>query len=143
MENAKLELVVRRVLLVDDNLDHIHTLSILLRSMGHSVDYAVNGYVALDVARRFRPDVVLLDLGLPGVTGLEVCEQIRRDLEIGKTKIFALTGYNQPEYRERAKGAGFDGFFQKPVDPKVLFELLSEEPSPGAPRAGAARPLRA
>ena len=127
MDKAISQIVVRRVLLVDDNLDHIHTLSILLRSMGHTVDYAVNGYVALDVARRFRPDVVLLDLGLPGVTGLEVCGQIRRDLEIGKTKVFAVTGYNQPEHQQRVKGAGFDGYFQKPVDPKVLFELLASE----------------
>ena len=122
-----MNMVVRRVLVVDDNLDHVQTLSILLRSMGHTVEYAVNGYVALDVARRFRPDVVLLDLGLPGATGFEVCAQIRRDLEIGKVRIFAVTGYNQPEYQTRVKGAGFDGYYQKPVDPRILFELLASE----------------
>src|SRR4030095_7785261 len=58
-----------RVLVVEDNLDQVHTLAILLRLDGHQVDFAINGYVAIDVAERFKPDVVLLDLGLPGLDG--------------------------------------------------------------------------
>lgn len=115
-----------RVLVVDDNLDHLHTFAMLLKEMGHTVDYAINGYVALDVARRFKPDVVILDLGLPGVTGFEVCQQIRSDPELADVKIYALTGFQQDEYRKRAQDVGFDGFFNKPLDPRQIAELFGD-----------------
>lgn len=117
---------IYRVLAVDDNLDAVHSLCMLLREMGHTVDYAINGYVALDAARRFRPDVIILDLGLPGMTGLEVCTQIRRDPELCATKVVALTGYGDESYRRRAEEAGFDRFLVKPLDPNVLYELLGD-----------------
>src|SRR3979409_2578086 len=76
---VKKTLVPRRVLVVEDNLDSVHTLAYLLSDMGHIVEYAINGYVALDVARRFRPDFALLDLGLPGMDGFKVGRQRRPD----------------------------------------------------------------
>jgi DNA-binding response OmpR family regulator len=60
---------VHRIVVVEDNLDHVHSLAMLLKEMGHSVDFAINGYVAYDVVRRFRPHTVICDLGLPGVSG--------------------------------------------------------------------------
>ncbi len=117
---------VYRVLVVEDNLDSVHSLCLLLREMGHIVDYAINGYVALDAARRFKPDVVILDLGLPGMTGFEVGEQIRRDPELSGVKLIAHTGYGEEKYRQRATQAGFDHFFVKPLDPQVLHDLLGD-----------------
>lgn len=88
--------------------------------------------MALDAARRFRPDYVLLDLGIPGMTGFEVCTQLRKDPELQALKVIAITGYNQPEYQERAKQVGFDAYYVKPIDPKVLYELFGDTRDIGA-----------
>jgi CheY-like chemotaxis protein len=117
---------VHRVLLVEDNLDQLHSLAMILKEMGHSVDFAINGYVAYDVARRFRPDTIIMDLGLPGATGYEVAAQIRKDPELAGIRLIAFTGYGDPKYRERAMEVGFDAFHVKPVDPKVLLELFGD-----------------
>lgn len=117
---------VYRILLVEDNLDFVHTTAMLLKEMGHSVDYAVNGYVAFEVARRFRPDVVLCDLGIPGVTGFEVCQQIRKDPELQAVKIIALTAYDDDGYRKRAEQVGFDAYYTKPIDPAALYQLFGD-----------------
>jgi DNA-binding response OmpR family regulator len=133
---ANLNTRIYRILVVEDNLDSVHSLCLLLREMGHQVEYAINGYVALDAARRFKPDVAILDLGLPGMTGFEVCTQIRRDPELCATKLIALTGYGDESYRMRAEQSGFDRFFVKPLDPNVLYELLGDakEKDARAPR---------
>jgi CheY-like chemotaxis protein len=123
---------IYRILVVEDNLDGVHSLCMLLREMGHTVEYAINGYVALDTAKRFRPDYVLLDLGLPGMTGFEVCQQIKRDPELSKVKVFAVTGYAQTSYQERAAQVGFDGYFVKPIDPKRLDEIFGETAGAGS-----------
>ena len=115
---------VYRILVVEDNLDQVHTFALLLKEMGHSIDYAINGYVALDVARRFKPDVIFCDLGLPGVTGFEVAEQIRRDPELKDIKLIAVTGY--PQFEERARQVGFDQVYSKPLGPKVLYDLFGD-----------------
>jgi CheY-like chemotaxis protein len=114
----------KRVLVVEDNLDSEHTLAYLLSDMGHTVEYAINGYVALDVARRFRPDFVLLDLGLPGIDGFEVCRQIKRDPDLQDCRVVALTAFSQDEYRQRARAVGCELYLVKPVDTKVLEDLL-------------------
>lgn len=96
----------------------------LLRDMGHEVDYAINGYVAVDVARHFKPDVVFLDLGLPGLDGFDVCRRLKREPGLERTRFIAITGYAQEEFRERSKAAGCELHLIKPVPPKVLEELL-------------------
>jgi DNA-binding response OmpR family regulator len=68
-----------RILVVEDNLDSVHSLAMLLRDMGHEVEYAINGYAALSVAQVFKPEVVFLDLGLPGLDGFEVCRAMKAD----------------------------------------------------------------
>jgi two-component system CheB/CheR fusion protein len=114
----------KRVLLVEDNLDAVHALAFLLADMGHHVEYAINGYVGLDVARRFRPDFVFLDLGLPGMTGFEVCEKIKKDPDLKGTRVIALTAFGQDEYLTRSRAVGFELHLVKPVPVWLLEELL-------------------
>jgi len=117
---------VHRVMIVEDNLDNLHMLAMVLREMGHTVDFVINGYIAYDAIRRFRPDTVLLDLGIPGMSGFEVAQQIRRDPELGGVRLIACTGYGEDKYRERAMAAGFDDYHVKPVDPQALRQWFGE-----------------
>lgn len=117
---------IYRILVIEDNLDSVHSLCMLLREMGHQVDYVINGYVALEAARRFRPDYIVCDLGLPGVTGFEIAMQVRKDPELSAVRLIALTGYDLPEYRERALQVGFDQFESKPLDPSRLRYLFGD-----------------
>ena len=113
------------MLVVEDNLDTVHTLARLLQEMGHVVDYAINGYAAMELAKRFKPDFVLVDLGLPGMDGFELCRRLKREATLAGTRFIAITGYAQEEYRQRAAAAGFDLHFLKPIDPRVLERLLA------------------
>ena len=115
---------VHRIVVVEDNLDQVHSLAMLLKEMGHSVDFAINGYIAYDVVRRFRPDTVICDLGLPGMSGYEVAAQIRKDPELQDVRLVAFTAYGDPKYTERALQAGFECVHIKPIDPKVLDGLF-------------------
>jgi CheY-like chemotaxis protein len=115
----------RHVLVVEDNLDGVHSLVLLLRDMGHQVDYAINGYAALELAKRLRPEVVLLDLNLPGLSGFEVCKRIRAMPELARMRVIAITAYDQDEYRDRSQAAGCDLHLIKPVDPRQLEDLLA------------------
>jgi len=116
----------RRVLVVEDNLDGVHSLVLLLRDMGHEVEYATDGYDALDTAIRFRPEIVLLDLNLPGLSGFDVCKRIKANPVLKAARVIALTAYTQGEFRARAIAAGCELHFVKPVDPRDLEDLLSE-----------------
>jgi CheY-like chemotaxis protein len=115
----------RRILVVEDNLDTVHTFALLLHEMGHKVEYAINGWVAIDVARRFRPQFVFLDLGLPGMDGFELCRRIKKEPGLESTRVIALTGYGQQEYRERSSEAGCELHLLKPFDAKNIEELLA------------------
>jgi PAS domain S-box-containing protein len=113
----------RRVLVVDDNRDAADTLAQLIELLGHEVDVAYDGPGALELARARRPDVVLCDLGLPGMDGYQVARQLRA---AGATsvRLVALSGYAQPEDVALALSAGFDGHVVKPPDPERLAGLL-------------------
>jgi CheY-like chemotaxis protein len=113
-----------RVVVIDDNYDDVRTTALYLQSMGHKVDYAVNGYAGLDVAMRFRPDVVFVDLRLPDVDGATVARRIRREPGLQSVRVFAITGSVQQEDWDRALEAGCEQVFLKPVDPDVLIGLL-------------------
>jgi CheY-like chemotaxis protein len=112
------------VLIVEDNLDGVHSLVLLLRDMGHTVDYAINGYAAVDLIKSCRPEIVLLDLNLPGLSGFEVCKRIKKIPELRHIRFVALTAFGQDAYRESAKSAGCERYYVKPIAPSELEELL-------------------
>jgi CheY-like chemotaxis protein/two-component sensor histidine kinase len=118
-----------RILIVDDNEDGAESLALLLQLGGHETHTAHDGLEAVEAAERLLPDVVLLDIGLPGLNGYEVCHRIRgtpwgRDL-----MIVAVTGWGQDVDRRRSREAGFDTHIVKPVDHDALLKLLSSLPS--------------
>ncbi|MDO9269022.1 MAG: transporter substrate-binding domain-containing protein [Methylobacter sp.] len=105
-----------RILVVDDNRDAAQILSMLLTSEGHTVWLAYDGYEALEVAQAERPQVVLLDIGLPGMDGYAVAQALRQDPTLKTTRLIAQSGYGRQEDRERAKAAGFNDYLVKPVN---------------------------
>jgi CheY-like chemotaxis protein len=114
----------RRVLIVDDNEDGATSLAMLLHLGGHETFVAHDGAEALVEAERLRPDVMLLDIGLPGLSGYEVCRRIREHPWGRDIVMVALTGWGQAEDRERSREAGFDAHVVKPVEPGFLAKLL-------------------
>ena len=114
----------RRILVVDDNVDSAQSLATLLEIQGNEVRTARDGLEGLEVAEHFRPDVVLLDLGMPRMDGFEAARRLReRDWAQG-VLVVALTGWSHDEDRARSREAGFDHHMVKPVDPHALHELL-------------------
>jgi CheY-like chemotaxis protein len=118
-----------RALIVDDNIDAAATLSLLLQLGGHTTAIAHDGLEALQAAAEFKPDIVLLDLGLPGMDGYEVARAIRRMPESGNPVLVAVTGWGTPEDRVQTKQAGFDEHLTKPVDISMIELLLRSLPA--------------
>lgn len=115
----------QRVLVVDDNADAAESLSMLLSLDGHTVEFVLDGPAALKkISGDFAPDLVLLDIGLPGMNGYEVARAIRATESGRAIRLFALTGWGQPEDLARAYAAGFDGHLLKPVDDEALRAAL-------------------
>jgi CheY-like chemotaxis protein len=117
---------VRRVLVIEDHLDTVRSLFFLLRGMGHEVDYAINGYSALRAARELRPQFVFMDLTLPDTDGWQLARQLRREPGLETVRVYAITGRNTAEDRQRSVEAGFHDHLIKPVDPNRLEQLLAE-----------------
>jgi len=115
---------LRRILIVDDNVDAAEALGELLRDCGHEVATAHDGPGALDRARLHRPDVVLLDIGLPEMDGYEVAKRMRDEVGLCDAMLVALSGYGEDRHRRLAREAGFDRHITKPVDAAKLEELL-------------------
>jgi PAS domain S-box-containing protein len=118
-----------RILLVDDNVDAAASLSLLLQLGGHTTQVAHTGPEALRLAAEFKPDIVLLDIGLPGMNGYEVARAIRARAELGQPFLAAVTGWGAPEDRRKSKEAGFDEHLTKPVDISVIELLLATLPA--------------
>ncbi|HEY6066575.1 MAG TPA: MASE1 domain-containing protein [Thermoanaerobaculia bacterium] len=114
----------RRVLVVDDNSDAREALRFLLEDEGHHVRTAADGPDALAEALAFRPDVVFLDIGLPGMDGYEVARRLRTQPGSESARIVAVSGYGQAEDRERSRAAGFDDHLLKPVPPNRLLDVV-------------------
>lgn len=118
--------VPRRILVVDDNVDALEAMTMALQAMGHTVVTAPDGASALARAREARPEVVLLDLGMPAMDGFETVRRLRALPELRGARLVALTGFGQPEDRRRALAAGFDQHLVKPADLDALTRLLDE-----------------
>ena len=120
----------RRILIVDDNKDAATSLAMLLEMSGAATELAFDGPSAIDVAARFRPEVVLMDIGLPGLNGYEVARKMRSEPWGKKATLVAITGWGQVEDRQRSKEAGFDAHVVKPVDYAALMKLLATTSGP-------------
>jgi CheY-like chemotaxis protein len=114
-----------RVLIVDDNVDAAGALELLLQETGHRVRVAYTGPTGLAAAIDFRPDVVLLDIGLPEMDGWQVAERIRQQPSLQDVLLIAITGYGQSSDRQHSQRAGFDHHFVKPVDFGKLRQILA------------------
>jgi CheY-like chemotaxis protein len=112
------------VLVVDDNVDAAESIAAVLRLYGHEVRCVFEGRSALEEAERYAPDVVVLDIGLPGMDGYEVAQRLRKRPRFGRTPILAVTGYGSEADRQRAHRAGFDHHLTKPVDPDTLQRFI-------------------
>ncbi|MGE5793638.1 MAG: response regulator [Bacteroidota bacterium] len=128
----------RRVLVVDDNRDSAESLAQLLRLFGHEIWQAYTGRDALAAVRARRPDLVLLDIGMPDLSGYEVARQIRAEPSLAATRLIALTGYGSEEDRRRSAAAGFDGHLVKPIDFEDLERILAAPREMSIARSAAA-----
>jgi CheY-like chemotaxis protein len=115
-----------RVLVVDDNVDSADSIAMLLQVSGHEVRVAYSGQEALETAAEYQPDIVLLDIGLPGMDGYEVARRLRAHAQLEKVKLIAVTGYGQDADRLQSQEAGFDYHLVKPVDAQKLQDVLVE-----------------
>ena len=113
-----------RVLIVEDNLDAVHSMAMLVRMMGYEVEFAINGFAAIDAARRFRPDVILLDIALPDFKGYNIARQLKWEPGLERTRIIAITGQPLSEVEQKALQSGCEKVFAKPMDPEVLERVL-------------------
>jgi PAS domain S-box-containing protein len=120
-----------RILVVDDNRDAAESLAMMLKLWGHETSTAFDGLAAQDAAEAFRPDVILLDIGMPVLNGYDACRRLRTRDWARQVAIVALTGWGQEDDRQRSREAGFDHHLVKPVDTAELNRLLAEvEPQP-------------
>jgi CheY-like chemotaxis protein len=115
----------KRVLIVDDNLDAAETLAMMLELLGQQTRQAHEGNGALQAAVEYKPEVIFMDIGLPGLSGHEVAERMRKQLGMTDTYIVALSGYGTEEDRRKSLYAGFDSHFVKPLDPSALPTILA------------------
>jgi CheY-like chemotaxis protein len=119
-----------RVLIVDDNRDSSFLVSELVRFVGHEAMALTAPQAAVDIARDWKPEVVLLDLAMPGISGYDLARQLRENADLNGAKIIALSGYQRDE--EREKCAGIDAHILKPMTAKQLATLLGKYTEPGA-----------
>lgn len=121
-----------RVLVVDDNVDAAQTLQLLLEAAGHEVSVAHSALAALELAQRMAPELCLLDIGLPDISGHELARGLRALPQTAQAALVAVTGYGRREDREQARAAGFDHYFVKPVDMEALLALIGQLSSTGS-----------
>ena len=116
----------KRVLVIEDNVDSAQSLADILELAGHDVRIAHDGRSGLAIAREYRPDVILCDIGLPGLDGYEVAQAVRRDDSLRSVRLVALSGYAQPEDRQRTSDAGFELHIAKPPDLDALMAAVAK-----------------
>ena len=114
----------RRVLVVDDDVDVARSLAMLVELWGHDVDVVHVPAEVVAAVRRYRPEVVLMDIALPGTDGYQLARRLRQEEDLGAVVLIAMTGHDLEEDRERSREAGFDHHLVKPVAPDLLQDLL-------------------
>ncbi|MFL6566914.1 MAG: response regulator [Burkholderiales bacterium] len=115
----------RRVLVVEDDLDSVHSMAMLIKMMGHEVQFAINGMAAIDIARSLRPDIIIFDIGLPDFEGDHIARQLRFEPGLEHTQFIAISGLPEEHLESRALRAGCEEFYRKPIEPSVLEALLA------------------
>ena len=110
---------------MDDNVDAAESLAVLLKANGHEVRAVHDGPSALEAAREYHPNLILLDIGLPGMNGFEVAKKVREELELGNVVLVAMTGYGQESDKQRSQEAGFDHHLVKPADFSTVQQILA------------------
>jgi CheY-like chemotaxis protein len=123
------ERLKKRVLIVEDNEDVADMLAMLVEELGGETRVARDGYAGVRSVAEFRPDVVLLDIGLPGMDGYETCRRIRLEAAGRDAVVVALTGWGQEQDKQRALAGGFDAHLTKPADPAALERILADAQS--------------
>lgn len=126
MPSGTLAAAARRLVVVDDNIDAAQSLAMLLEASGHAVTVFETARAALDMATKLKPDALILDIGLPDMTGYDLARRLRAMPELDGVLLIALTGYGQAGDREESKAAGFDHHLVKPADPRRLEALLGD-----------------
>jgi CheY-like chemotaxis protein len=117
----------KRVLVIDDNADQVQTLVFLLKEAGHEVEFATNALTGIEAAKRFLPDFVLLDLGLPFMDGFQAARALKTDF--AKARLIAITGRGAPDDYQRSLDAGFEAHLVKPIDFTTIEKLLDSPPA--------------
>ena len=115
-----------RVLVVEDDLDTAEMLSVTFRMLGSSAETATSGRAGLARAKEIHPDLIVLDLGLPDISGFDVVRQLRAERATADRFIVALSGWGQPNDIARAAAAGFDAHFTKPIDLAIIREIIAQ-----------------
>lgn len=128
-------MVPRRILVIDDSADSAESLGMLLTMMGHQVRTSLSGEDALRVATDFRPQLVMCDIGMPGMSGFELAPRLRGELG-AEARLIALTGYGSDDDRRRTQEAGFHAHLVKPVDLEALRGILADASEGAGPAAG-------
>ena len=119
----------RRILIVEDNPDSAESLRLLLEFFGHKVWVAPTGPEGVRLARTHRPEIVLCDIGLPGLDGFGVATALRNDAATADVHLIAITGYGSDQTKARCREVGFNRYFTKPIDPDLLVELIAAAPA--------------
>lgn len=114
-----------RILVVDDNEACAQLIMWTLEALGQEAQIALSGEDALNIAKSLRPELILLDIGLPKMNGYEICQEMRKDPELKNSFIVAQTGWGEKEHKERSKAAGFDCHLVKPINITMLQKIIS------------------
>ena len=116
----------REILVVDDDHDQAHTFAALLTQLGHAAQYVTSPQAVVDIARRIKPWLIFLDIGMPGASGWELAPVLKRELGHDAVRLVAVSGYGDPEHHQRSRQAGFDAHVQKPLDIDLLQSILAQ-----------------
>ena len=118
--------LARRILIADDDLDTVETMSLLLRQLGHEVAMTTEAATVLGLATQLRPELILLDIGMPDMDGWQIARALRQALGHDEVRIVAVSGRTRPEDFVRSRQAGFDAHVPKPVDMALIERMLEE-----------------